>query len=51
MKTVLIVILAILAIALLIIYFGTMYFILELAKACCIKESEDHDADEETDRK
>lgn len=48
MKTVLIVILAI---VLLIIYFGTMYFILELAKACCIKESEDHDTDEETDRK
>lgn len=48
MKTVLIVILAI---ALLIIYFGAMYFILELAKACCIKEPEDHDTDEETDRK
>lgn len=48
MKTVLIVILAI---VLLIIYFGTMCFILELAKACCIKESEDHDTDEETDRK
>ena len=48
MKTVLIVILAI---VLLIIYFGTMYFILELAKACCIKESEDHNTDEETDRK
>ena len=48
MKTVLIVILAL---ALLISYFGTMYFILELAKACCIKDSEDHDTDEETNRK
>lgn len=41
----------IIVIGILAICFGVSYFLLELAKACCINESEDYDTDEETDRK
>lgn len=44
------IIISVVAILLLIAYFGVIYFVLELAKACCIKESEGNDADEEIDR-